>query len=318
MPVSQSARPEAASCFDLAVLGADDPAGGVVLHLLEEREVPVGRLFPLTLRDPELSVSFQGQDWPCEPAEGFDFGQVQALLVASAAPGAERVAQTVRARYPTMPVLGILEVNPAAAVAVSRVLKTLAAVGDGLQAVDAFVALPVAMAGQAGVEELAQQTRGLFNMDSPEPEVFPLQMAFNLVPYGGMADKPSYEARLQQSTEQLSGETHAQYSVVWAPLFFGAAIALHARTTSPLAASVLREALRHRDGIILMEAELPAGTPTPATDAQGSEVVFVSRLRVENQQVRLWLVFDPIQLEVAQMIDVVENWIAQPANSVLT
>ena len=158
LPVSQSARPEAASCFDLAVLGADDPAGGVVLHLLEEREVPVGRLFPLTLRDPELSVSFQGQDWPCEPAEGFDFGQVQALLVASAAPGAERVAQTVRARYPTMPVLGILEVNPAAAVAVSRVLKTLAAVGDGLQAVDAFVALPVAMAGQAGVGKIPPPT----------------------------------------------------------------------------------------------------------------------------------------------------------------
>jgi aspartate-semialdehyde dehydrogenase len=80
----------------------------------------------------------------------------------------------------------------------------------------------------------------------------------------------------------------------------------------------LREAFIHQDGITLMEAELPAGTPTPATDAQGSEAVFVSRIRVDGSLARLWLVFDPIQMEAAPMVAAVENWIDKPASSMLT
>jgi aspartate-semialdehyde dehydrogenase len=67
-----------------------------------------------------------------------------------------------------------------------------------------------------------------------------------------------------------------------------------------------------------MEAELPAGVPTPATDAQGSTAVFVSRIRVDDGLVRLWLVFDPIQMEAARLVAGVENWIDKPANSMLT
>jgi aspartate-semialdehyde dehydrogenase len=308
----------AASRFDLAVLGGDDPLGGAVLQLLDEREIPVGRLYPLTLRDSDANVAFRGQDWPCEQAAEFDYSRVDALLVTSHSPAASRLSREMRARRPTMPVLTLDDIDPAPAVAVSRVLKTLAALGDGLASVNAFVALPAAIAGQDGVEELANQSRGLFNMESAEPEVFPLQIAFNLVPHGAVGDAPSYESLLADATARLTGGAEAAYSVVWAPIFFGSAIALHARTETSLDIRALRGALAHRDGITLMEAELPAATPTPATDAQGSEAVFVSRIRVDGKLARLWLVFDPIQMEAAQMVAAVENWIDKPANSMLT
>lgn len=305
------------SQFDLAMLGADDPLGAAVLQLLDEREIPIGRLYPLTLGEPESSVVFKGQDWPCESAEEFDFGQAQALLVVSRSPAAARLLKDVRARRPAMPVLMAEEVDPASAVAVARVLKTIAALGE-LVSADAFVTLPVAHAGQAGVDELANQSRGLFNMESPEPDVFPLQIAYNLVPYGAILDAPSYESILSAAVGRLTEGISAAFSVVWAPVFFGAAISLHARTTSVLEVNALRNALGRQDGITLMETELPAGTPTPATDAQGSEAVFVSRIRVEETLIKLWLVFDPIQLEAARMVDVVENWIDKPASSMLT
>jgi aspartate-semialdehyde dehydrogenase len=307
-----------ASRFDLAVLGADDPLGGAVLQLLEEHEIPVGRLYPLTLRDPEANVVFRGQDWPCEPAAEFDYSQAQALLVASKSPATLRVLREIRSRRPTMPVLTLEDIDPAPAVAVSRVLKTLAVLGGGLVSADAFVALPAAIAGQDGVEELANQSRGLFNMESAEPEVFPLQIAFNLVPHGSVSDVPSYEGRLAEVTARGVMGGAVAYSVVWAPLFFGSAISLHARTENILDIQSLRGALAHRDGIILMEADLPAATPTPATDAQGSEAVFVSRIRLDGKLARLWLVFDPIQMEAAQMVAAVENWIDKPASSMLT
>ena len=319
MAARKSPGPCAAdSRFDLAVLGADDPLGGALLQLLDEREVQVGRLFPLTLREPDSSVQFRGQDWPCEAADGFEFGQAQALLVVSRSPAARRVLDAVRQSRPTMPVFSLDEVDPAPAVAVSRIVKTLAALGDGMQSVDVFVALPVSANGQDAVEELANQSRGLFNMESPEPEVFPLQIAFNLIPHGQGGDGPAYEIRLAEVTARLADGVTSRYSAVWAPVFFGAAAWLHARTNAGLDAVGLREALRHRDGVTLMEADLAAGTPTPATDAQGSEAVFVSRILADGNALRLWLVFDPVQMEAAQMANAVENWIDQPANSMLT
>ncbi len=316
-PVS-SQQISAASQFDLAVLGADDPLGGAVLQLLDEREVPIGRLYPLTLRDPDTTVVFRGQDWPCEQADEFDYSQAQALLVTSRSPAALRLLGEIRARRPTMPVMTLEDIDPAPAVAVSRVLKPLAALGGRLASVDAFVALPAAVAGQDGVEELANQSRGLFNMESAEPEVFPLQIAYNLVPHGSAGDAPTYESFLAETTARLANGADAAYSVVWAPLFFGCAVALHARTQTEMDIQTLREAFIHQDGITLMEAELPAGTPTPATDAQGSEAVFVSRIRVDGSLARLWLVFDPIQMEAAPMVAAVENWIDKPASSMLT
>lgn len=315
---SGSTKQSAASQFDLAVLGADDPLGGAVLQLLDEREIPIGRLYPLSLRDADTTVVFRGQDWPCESVGEFDCNQAQALLVTSRTPAALRELRKIRSQRPTMPVMALEDIDPAPAVAVSRVLKTLAALGGGPASVDAFVALPAAVAGQDGVEELANQSRGLFNMESAEPEVFPLQIAFNLVPHGPVGDAPSYESLLAETTARLADGASAAYSVVWAPLFFGSAIALHARMENPLDIQALRGALGHRDGITLMEAELPAATPTPATDAQGSEDVFVSRIRVDGTLARLWLVFDPIQMEAAQMVAAVENWIDKPASSMLT
>ncbi len=314
-PFAKEARAD--SQFDLAVLGADDPLGGAVLQILGERDVPIGRLHPLTLREPDGNVVFRGQDWPCDPAEGFDFGQVQAVLVTSRSPAAASLLNDVRARRPAMPVLLADDIAPAPAQAVARVLNSIAALG-GLVSADAFVSLPAAHAGQDGVEELANQARGLFNMESPEPEVFPLQIAYNLIPHGSGMDAPSYESALTAATARIAAGVTAAFSVVWAPLFFGAAISLHARTASVLDIQSLRNALGRQDGITLMETELPAGTPTPATDAQGSEAVFVGRIRVEETLAKLWLVFDPIQLEAARMVDVVENWIDKPASSMLT
>jgi aspartate-semialdehyde dehydrogenase len=93
---------------------------------------------------------------------------------------------------------------------------------------------------------------------------------------------------------------------------------LHVRTEKNLEIEMLRNAFKHQDGITLMEAVIPASLPTPATDAQGSQDVFVGRIRVDGDACRLWLVFDPITLEAAQMAACVENWIDKPVTSMLT
>lgn len=309
------------SHFDLALLGAEDPLGEAVLKLLEEREVPVGRLHALTLDEAGASASYRGEELSCYPVDesglARHLAQTQALLVTSRAPAAQRLLQAARQQIPTLPILGPDQIAPAPALAVGRVLRCLAAQVKPV-AVEAFVALPVALAGKAGVDELADQSRRLFNMESPEPEVFPLQVAFNLMPLAAGGRHQGYEAQLAEATRSLCQDIPVGYSVVLAPLFFGAAISLHVFTENAVDISALRSALAHQEGVTLMETDLPGGMPTPATDAADSDDVFVGRIQAEGNRVRFWLVLDPMRLEAAQMVSVVENWIEKPANSMLT
>jgi len=310
-----------ASQFDLAVLGADAPLAEAVLAILDEREVPVGRLFALTLSEADASAVFQGMSWPYQAAAEFDYSQAQALLVTSRGASTARLLKKIRAERPTMPILQADAVDPAPAVIAARVIKPIAALA-GLVSAEAFVTLPVALAGKEGVDELVRQTRGLFNMESPESEVFPLQIAFNVIPKMQEQDAPNYETLLAQTTARLANGASVGYTAVTGPLFFGAAMALHVRTEKALDIEMLRNAFQHQDGITLMEAaelaNTPAAMPTPATDAQGSQDVFVGRIQVDGDACRLWLVFDPIALEAAQMAAGVENWIDKPVTSMLT
>ncbi len=305
------------SKFDLAVLGADDPLGEAVLKLLEEREIPIGQLQPLTLHEVGALVSFMNEDWPCLPADEFDFSRTQALLVASRSPAAQRLMEAATKQCPTMPVLAPEGIDPAPAVAVSRVLRCVMALAEPI-AVEAFVTLPVATAGKVGVEELADQSRRLFNLESPDPEVFPLQVAFNLMPFADAGRNQAYETQLAEATRRLCRDVSVGFSVIQAPLFFGAAISLHVLTKKAVDMAALRHALAHQGGITLMETDLPGGMPTPATDAAESDDVFVGQIRPEGNRLRFWLVLDPMRLEAAQMVSVVENWIDKPANSMLT
>ena len=306
------------SQFDLAVLGADSPLGEAILSSLDEHEIPVGRLFALTLSEPEESVQFRGENWPCQAANGFDYSQTQALIVASRSKVAQQLVRQIRTERPTMPILEVDALAPAVAIIAARVLKPIAAIA-GIASAEAFVTLPVSLAGREGVDELVEQTRGLFNMESPEPEVFPLQIAFNLIPKVRELSAPDYESRLAQATAQLADGVSVGYSVVTGPLFYGAAMALHVRTIAPeMDIEALRKALQHQDGITLMEDDHPAAMPTPATDALGSDDAFVGPIRLDGKLCRLWLVFDPITLDATRMAASVENWIDKPANSMLT
>jgi aspartate-semialdehyde dehydrogenase len=302
------------SQFDLAVLGADDPLGEAVLRLLEEREVAVGKLYPLTVNEVETTVAFAGKDWPCMTEREFDFVLAQAMIVATRANAAKTLAAEALSTRPAMPLVGVDGVEPAPALAVARVLRVLDALA-GLQGAEAFVALSVAMAGKAGVDELSSQTRGLFNLDAPDPEVFPLQVAFNLMP---LPDR-GYDAVLAEATRRLLGSAApVGFSSVQAPMFFGAAVMLHTRTAQSVDLDKLRQALTRTDGITLMESDLPAGIPTPATDAAESDDVFIGRIEGTDHHLKFWLVFDPLRLEAAQIVAVVENWIDKPINSMLT
>jgi aspartate-semialdehyde dehydrogenase len=305
------------SQFDLAVLGAEDPLGEAFLKALEDEEIAVGELCPLTLGDPDATVSYRGETFPCESAKSFDFSRVQALVVTSTIAAAQAIVAKVRQQCPAMPILNLHDVAPGPVVAMTRVLKVLKG-HAGLDGAEAFITLPVAMMGKAGVDELVDQSRGLFNMNPPDPEVFPLQIAFNVLPVMDTASPRYGPAGLEEALMRTAGFDQCGISVIWAPLFFGATTALHVHCEGPVDLAGLRLALKRQEGILLMESDLPAGNPTPATDSAESADIFLGQIRAAENDVRIWLVYDPLRLEAQQMVSIVENWIDKPMNSVLT
>lgn len=324
---------EASRVPDIAVLGGDDPLGEAVLRLLAESDLALGRVYPLTLADGEGTVPYGEEELPVLPAGEFDWRLVPLVVLASRSPAATRQAeQALRAGCRIVGIweevelpVGLTRVPSAPAQALSRLARLLEA-EVGLDGLDAFVQLPVSMAGRAAVEELSAQTRALFAMDSLEMEAFPMQIAFNLLPLFGPYDAGNadrLEAAIARDVVVDLGREGMPVlvSANWVPVFYGLAVSLHARSRDELDLGRLRAALAARAGITVMDEPVPGGVPTPATDALDSDDVFVGRIRVDGRSPRccsLWLVMDGLRLEARRIVDSLENLIEISGNSMLT
>lgn len=171
--------------------------------------------------------------------------------------------------------------------------------------------------GATGPEELSRQTVALVQGQGHDREEFPEQLAFNLrpqIPAGG-SDWATEERAIAVEVAAVLGEPRvpAIATVVRAPVFFGAAAAIHAELTRPVAAEEIREHLRSAPGILLA-GSLPAPEAGADEDAvevderpgpvevTGSEAIHVARVRVDPDDPRmlaLWIAFDDVRKGIA-------------------
>jgi len=258
---------------------------------------------------------------PLVEAIEFDWSQADILINASRLPAAARHESV--ATKAGCKVLGFgqgegesgrIALEGAISLAVHRVLAPIQK-DTPLNSVSVVAMLPVAAAGEAGVAELAAQTHALFAMENIETDVFPLRIAFNLIPqFGPMLANGS--SRLEQDAcdeiKALLGRPELPVAVtaILAPLFYGAGLTVHVCAQDEIDLERLRRQLADRTGVTLMDTALPGGVATPATDAQDSDAVFVSRLRAgadARRDFSLWLVVDMTRLEASRIVDCVEN-----------
>lgn len=302
----------------LALLGADDPLGQAILRLITERDVEVGEISPLSLAEGEGCATVRGEELPLFDVASFDWSRPGILINATRSPAAHRFeedAATAGWRViglgPACSPIGRIAVEGALAVAIQRVLEPIRQ-HVALSFASGVAMLPVALAGEPGVAELINQTRALFAMESPEPEVFPLQIAFNLIPQVGPmlpGGDSQFEQDVRAEVHALLGDLDLPFSLtaVMAPLFYGAAMTLHVGTRGDVRTESVRGWLSDWPGLTLMDTPLPGGVATPVSDALDSESVFISRLRADGNLLSMWTVIDLIRLEAARIVDSLEN-----------
>lgn len=314
--------------FDVCVVGPTTLVGETLLELLEARTFPIGNLWLVDLGENEATpINFRGEDHIVRPLEDFDFASCAlAFFCVDPVVAKEYVPKAVEAgtvviddsdafrRENDVPLV-VPEINAEAladyaarrivaspnscATFMAMVLKPIQE-AFGLRAVNAVTLQSVSGVGKAAVEELAEQSMGLFNQQAITPNVFPKQMAFNLLPQIGAVESDGgtrEEHKIAEETQRLLQNYNISIDVtaVRAPVFYGHAVALHVATDRAGTAEELHEILENIDGLMVYDMAEAGGYPTPVVEAAMNDPVLVGRIRARSGGLpgfNLWVVAD--------------------------
>ncbi len=317
--------------YDVAVVGATGAVGETMLAILAERSFPVGQVYALaSQRSVGNRVPFKDRQLVVQDLADFDFSKAQIGLFSAGASissdyapraaeaGCVIIDNTSRFRYDTDIPLIIPEVNPQAIAkykargiianpncSTIQMLIALKPIYDavGLERINVATYQAVSGTGKEAVEELAQQTAQLLNAKPIACEVYPRQIAFNVLPHIDDFQDNGYtkeEMKMVWETRKIMGDENIQVNptTVRVPVFYGHSEALHIETCEKITAATARELLSNAPGVTVLDEHGDGGYPTPVTEAAGRDAVFVGRIREDISHPRgldLWVVSDNVR-----------------------
>ncbi|GAB2520710.1 aspartate-semialdehyde dehydrogenase [Lysobacter humi (ex Lee et al. 2017)] len=315
---------------NVAVVGATGAVGEAMLKVLAERRFPIGRLHLLASeRSAGGKLDFGARQITVEDLATFDPTGIDIALFSAgggvskefapkfAAAGAVVIDNSSAFRHDTDVPLVVAEVNPDALrnrprgivanpnCSTMQLLTALAPLHReaGIERINIATYQSVSGTGRRALEELGKQTARLLNFQDPQPEVYPVQIAFNVIPHGGDFLENGYtteEMKLVWETRKILGDESIQVNatVVRVPVFYGHSEAVHIETRQKLTVERARELLQQAPGVEVVDERVPGGYPTPVTHASGRDPVYVGRLREDISHPRglaLWVVADNIR-----------------------
>ena len=197
--------------YDVAVVGATGAVGEAMISILEERDFPVGTLYALaSSQSAGKTIMFKGNTVKVTDLADFDFSQVRIGLFSAggslsekyapiaAAAGCVVIDNTSHFRQDDDVPLIVPEVNMEALAGYSQrniianpncstiqMLVALKPIYDavGIERINVATYQAVSGTGKKAVEELAGQTARLLNGQEAKCEVYPKQIAFNVLPH---------------------------------------------------------------------------------------------------------------------------------------
>jgi aspartate-semialdehyde dehydrogenase len=140
-------------------------------------------------------------------------------------------------------------------------------------------------------------------MQEVKREVFPQQIAFNLLPQVDTVEDNGYlscEMKMVKASQKILADEDIVISptTVQAPVFFGHSQTLNIELRAKLGADEARELLRQAPGVEVQEGAEMGDSPTAVTPAAGQDAVFVGRIRDDISDpygLSLWVVADNVR-----------------------
>jgi aspartate-semialdehyde dehydrogenase len=317
--------------YDVCVLGATGAVGEVMLTILEERNFPVRNIYPLaSSRSAGSTVRFKGKSLIVEDVAEFDFTKCQIGLFSAgasvsaefapkaAAAGCVVIDNTSQFRQDADIPLVVPEVNAHAIADYKRrgiianpncstiqMVVALKPIHDaaGIERINVATYQSVSGTGKEAIAELTEQTKALLNQQEVKVDVYPKQIAFNVLPHIDVFMDNGYtkeEMKMVWETQKIMEDASIQVNptAVRVPVFYGHSEAVHIETRRKISAAEARAILEKAPGVVVMDERRPGGYPTPATDSAGTDPVYVGRIREDLSHamgLNLWVVSDNIR-----------------------
>jgi aspartate-semialdehyde dehydrogenase len=308
--------------FDVAVVGATGAVGEAMLEILAERDFPVNNVYPLaSARSAGKKIAFKGKHLTVQDLDSFDFSKVQIGLFSAGASVSEKYApkaaaagcvvidNTSQYRYDDDIPLVVPEVNPEAIrnytnrgiianpnCSTIQMLVALKPIQDaaGIERINVCTYQAVSGTGKEAIEELAAQTAQLLNGKDAVADVYPKQIAFNVLPHIDVFQDNGYtkeEMKMVWETRKILGDDSIQVNptAVRVPVFYGHSEAVHIETRDLLASS---------PGIVVLDERRDGGYPTAVTEGANHDPVYVGRIREDISHPRgldMWIVADNVR-----------------------
>ena len=318
----------------VAVAGATGAVGREMLRTLAERQFPCDEIFALASAKSAGKELSYGDDKTVtvQSLDKFDFAQADIALFSAGGDTSKAVAPTAGEagcividnssafRMDEDVPLIVPEVNPDAAknclkanggrniianpnCSTAQLVVALKPLHDsyGVKRVIVSTYQATSGAGAAGMDELFNQTKGVFVHDEIKPEKFTKQIAFNAIPHIDVFMDDGFtkeEWKMTAETKKiLDPKIEVAAHCVRIPVFIGHSEAVFIETDKPIDEAEARELLRDAPGVSVIDHRANEGYVTPI-EAAGEDAVYISRLRrdptVENGLV-FWCVSDNLR-----------------------
>lgn len=316
--------------FHVAVVGATGAVGETMLAILAERNFPIATLSLLaSSRSAGGEIEFDGKKIKVQDLATFDPNGVDIALFSAggsvskefgpkfAAAGAVVIDNSSAFRCDDDVPLVVSEVNPEALknrprgiianpnCSTMQMLVALAPLHRqyGIQRINVATYQSVSGGGRSALEELGKQTGQLLSFQEIDPQRFPVQIAFNLIPHIDDFQDNGFtkeEMKLVWETRKILGDDSilVNPTAVRVPVFYGHSEAVTIETRDKVTPDAARELLSRSPGVEVVDKHEAGGYPTPVTHASGTDAVYVGRIREDLSHPRglnLWIVSDNIR-----------------------
>ena len=315
--------------YRVVIAGATGNVGREMLNILAERHFPVDEIVALASRKSMGSeVSFGDKTLKTKDLDTFDFtGWDMALFAVGSEATKKYAPKAAKAgcvvidnsslyRYdPDIPLI-VPEVNAHAIhdyakkniianpnCSTAQLVVALKPLHDavGITRVVCSTYQSVSGAGKDAMDELWNQTRGVFVNDEPTPEVFQKEIAFNVIPQIDVFMEDGFtkeEWKMRVETKKiLDPSIELVATCVRVPVFVGHSEAVNVELAGPLSAKKAKEILRESPGIMLVDDPEDELYITPK-ECVGEWATYISRVRkdptVENG-IAFWCVSDNLR-----------------------
>ena len=314
--------------YIVAVVGATGAVGNEMIATLEQRNFPVEkiRLFA-SERSEGKTLEFQGNEIPVENLNESSFKGIDIALFSA---GAERskIWAPVAAKSgcvvvdnssqwrmdPEVPLVvpevnshdlkwhkGIIANPNCSTIQMVVVLKPIHDAAK-IKRVVVTTFQSVSGTGKKAMDELLQQTTDILNFKEAKCNVYPHQIAFNVLPHIDKFLENGYtkeEMKMVNETRKIMGDDSIRLTAttVRVPVFRCHSESLNIETEKKITANEVRAVLSKAPGIVVFDAPEKNVYPLPV-DVAGKDETYVGRIRADESienGINMWIVADNLR-----------------------